>query len=269
MLSLRSRAGEAERRSATLTVPTSASPGWHSVSAAGAASALAAQSAFLVIGPLRGQVEDVGFWSKALQSRINVGVYLPPGYENGAQRYPVVYFLHGLPAHETAYRSHVRFAAAYVEALSKAALVVVPQAARVGDNDPEYLDWGLGRNWETAISVELPRFVDTRFRTVAERRGRALVGLSAGGYGAVLSGPHHRRTFSVLESWGGTRRSSGRTCRTASPSTLGLTALPCGRARPARGWLRPSTASPLQRSRPELNPVAARSRRPSRNGRRR
>ena len=38
-----------------------------------------------------------------------------------------------------------------------------------------------GRRWETAIAKEVPGFVDHHFRTIASRRGRALVGLSAGG----------------------------------------------------------------------------------------
>jgi enterochelin esterase-like enzyme len=38
---------------------------------------------------------------------------------------------------------------------------------------------------------------------VRNRRGRALVGLSAGGYGAVLLAIHHLGDFSVVESWSG------------------------------------------------------------------
>src|SRR5690349_8412002 len=35
-----------------------------------------------------------------------------------------------------------------------------PQGARVGDRDPEYLNWGAGRNWETYVATEVPRYVD-------------------------------------------------------------------------------------------------------------
>ena len=80
---------------------------------------------------------------------------------------------------------------------------VAPQGARDGDDDPEYLDWGTGRNWETAIGAELPRWIDAYYRTIACRRGRALVGLSAGGYGAVLLAVHHLDAYSVMESWSG------------------------------------------------------------------
>ena len=46
-------------------------------------------------------------------------------------------------------------------------------------------------------------YVDSHFRTVADRQGRAIVGLSASGYGAVLLALHHLQSFSVIESWSG------------------------------------------------------------------
>jgi enterochelin esterase-like enzyme len=49
----------------------------------------------------------------------------------------------------------------------------------------------------------VPAFVDAHFRTVRDRRARAIVGLSAGGYGAVLVALHHLDRFSVVESWSG------------------------------------------------------------------
>src|SRR5439155_17314397 len=58
-------------------------------------------------------------------------------------------------------------------------------------------------NWETAIASELPRYVDAHYRTIRNRRGRALVGLSAGGYGAVVLALNHLADFSVVESWSG------------------------------------------------------------------
>ena len=45
--------------------------------------------------------------------------------------------------------------------------------------------------------------MDTHYRTIASRRARALVGVSAGGYGAVLLALHHLETYSVVESWSG------------------------------------------------------------------
>jgi S-formylglutathione hydrolase FrmB len=77
------------------------------------------------------------------------------------------------------------------------------QGARDGDSDPEYLNLGRGRNWDTALTQELPRIVDARFRSIPSRRGRAVIGLSAGGYGAMHLGLEHLDRFSVVESWSG------------------------------------------------------------------
>jgi S-formylglutathione hydrolase FrmB len=149
-----------------------------------------------------GQVHEDRYRSVALGGTLPFAVYLPPGYATSRARYPVIYFLHGLPASPYAYRG-IGFVASALDALRRPAIVVAPRGARDGDSDPEYLDWGSGRDWETAIASELPRYVDAHYRTVRSRRSRALVGLSAGGYGAVLLAMHHLDDFSVVESWSG------------------------------------------------------------------
>jgi S-formylglutathione hydrolase FrmB len=140
--------------------------------------------------------------SVALGGRVHARVVLPPGYDTHPNtRYPVLYFLHGLPATSGTYQGNDWL----VDALEGAgrAILVMPQGARAGDADPEYLDWGVGRNWSTYIATELPRFVDAHFRTIRTRRGRAILGLSAGGYGATIIGLRHLGTFAVVESWSG------------------------------------------------------------------
>jgi enterochelin esterase-like enzyme len=149
-----------------------------------------------------GQVREDSYHSVALGGTLPFAVYLPPGYATSRDRYPVIYFLHGLPASPYAYRG-IGFVASALDALHRPAIVVAPRGARDGDNDPEYLDWGPGRNWEMAIARELPHYVDAHYRSIRGRRGRALVGLSAGGYGAVLLAIHHLDDFSVVESWSG------------------------------------------------------------------
>ena len=47
------------------------------------------------------------------------------------------------------------------------------------------------------------RAVDQQFRTIPTGAGRALAGLSEGGYGALNIGLHHPGEFRVLESWSG------------------------------------------------------------------
>jgi putative tributyrin esterase len=166
------------------------------------AAALAATSARAHHAGMRSAIADVSFRSQALHRNLHFAVYLPADFQTSGLRYPVVYYLHGLPAGPGAY-GNVGWLAGALDSLTRGVILVAPQGSTKEDSDPEYLDWGLGRNWETAIATELPRFVDSHLRTIARRDGRALVGLSAGGYGAVILALHHLDDFGAIESWSG------------------------------------------------------------------
>lgn len=142
------------------------------------------------------------FQSQALRSRLHFVVHTPAGYTTGAKHYPVVYFLHGLPASPSSYL-HLDWVSAALARTGREALLVIPQGTRVADGDPEYHDWGPGDNWETAIARELPAWMDANYRTNAGRGGRAIIGYSAGGYGAAIIGLRHPEQFSVVQSWSG------------------------------------------------------------------
>lgn len=150
--------------------------------------------------------------SRALEGPLGFVVHLPASYSLGVRRYPVVYFLHGLPASANTYLQLDWVAQALVRS-GREAILVVPQGTRVPDGDPEYHDWGPAADWETALAEELPAWIDRRYRTLAERSGRALVGYSAGGYGAAIIGLHHPRTFATIQSWSGYFRPTDSTGR--------------------------------------------------------
>jgi len=146
--------------------------------------------------------QDGSFVSAAIAGRLHFEVYLPEAYDTGTQRYPVLYVLHGLPSTASAYTT-LGFVERALDSVGRAAIIVVPQGARAGESDPEYVDRGPGDRWGTAIATELPRVIDARFRTLRSRAGRALIGISAGGYGAMQLALHHLDEFSVVESWSG------------------------------------------------------------------
>jgi enterochelin esterase-like enzyme len=148
------------------------------------------------------RIEDGSFHSKAVEGTLHYAAALPPGYDTSGKRYPVVYFLHGLPANDQAYKS----IGGYADSLARsglAAIVVGAQGAREGDTDPEWHNWGPGRDWETATESELVSWIDDHYRTLAVRSARAIVGVSAGGYGATLIAIHHPGRYEVIESWSG------------------------------------------------------------------
>ena len=148
-------------------------------------------------------IEYAGFSSKALGGTVHYSVSLPPSYySNASAHYPVIYFLHGLPAGPTAYKD-IGWVVSALRKSNYEAIVIGAQGARHGDTDPEWLNWGGTREWEKATARELVSTVDSRYRTIASREGRVLIGISAGGYGAALIGYHHPDVFSVFQSWSG------------------------------------------------------------------
>jgi enterochelin esterase-like enzyme len=186
----------------------------------------------------RGSIAYGSFHSAALRGTDHYAVYLPPGYADSRLRYPVIYFLHGLPAGGRAYRNIETIALA-AEASGRPAIVVGAEGARADDRDPEWRDWGRGRNWENATAVELVHVIDSRYRTIRARAGRLLVGISAGGYGATLIANHHPDTYAVIESWSGYFHPT-------DPS--GTNALDLG-SRDANDWATFAKQIPLLRSR--------------------
>lgn len=123
--------------------------------------------------------------------------YLPAGYDTSGLRYPVVYFLHGLPASNTAYQN-ITWLESALDAAGKPAILIAPQGASAVQSDPEYL----GR-WETSIATDLPNAIDRQYRTIAGRTGRAIIGVSAGGYGAMHIALAHLTKYAAVESWSG------------------------------------------------------------------
>jgi S-formylglutathione hydrolase FrmB len=128
-------------------------------------------------------------------------VYLPPGYSR-AQRYPVVYLLHGMPGSPSEYLDGTNLAPFADAAISSGRLrpfIAVMPAAGV---DPKYNGEWAGP-WEREIVDEVVPYVDARLATDATPQRRVLAGLSAGGFGAVYIALRHPNVFGTVESWSG------------------------------------------------------------------
>jgi enterochelin esterase-like enzyme len=132
----------------------------------------------------------------------DVFVYLPPNYGTSPnRRYPVVYFLHGYAAHAETYWKSLSVPAAADAAIADGSarqmILVFPDAFTVYDgsmfsNSPTTGDW------ETFVAKDLIAYIDSHYRTIADRSGRGLAGHSMGGYGTVRIGMKHPETFSAL-----------------------------------------------------------------------
>jgi enterochelin esterase-like enzyme len=138
-----------------------------------------------------------------------VVVYLPPGYDQSPQQhYPVLYLLHGFPGNPDGFVRTIRVGVVEDTLLAEHKLepliIVMPMGSTGTFTDKEWAN-GIHPNngWETFLARDVVRAVDRSYRTVATGAGRALGGLSEGGYGSLNIGLHHPSEFRVLESWSG------------------------------------------------------------------
>jgi putative tributyrin esterase len=142
--------------------------------------------------------EAVRFESKLVGAALPYNVILPADYARAKERrYPVVYLLHGLGGSAEDWVSTRTRLADY--AAQYPFIVVVPEG-----KDGWYTD-GLVPNekFESYFVSELIPDVDRRFRTLASREGRAVAGLSMGGYGSMKFALKHPETFAFAASMSG------------------------------------------------------------------
>jgi putative tributyrin esterase len=160
--------------------------------------------------PLSGHVAVLHVRSKALRRVNAIYVYTPPGYERSEQRYPVVYLLHGCPGQGMDWfiKAHAHETADKLILSKQIQPVILVSFDGFGPGGPrdhsEFLNSVHGTVMvEDYVADELPRFIDSVYRTIPSPDARALVGLSSGGYGAVNLGTKHQDTYRVLASHSG------------------------------------------------------------------
>ena len=134
------------------------------------------------------------FQSPSMGVPVGYNIYLPPGYDDAANRrtrYPVVYYLHGgRPGNESrtsGLAAHVH--AAVTSGAVRPVIVVWPNGGRVSWYDQE------DSSGEAVFVRELIPHIDRSYRTVAHRGGRALQGFSQGGRGTTRIMFRHPELF--------------------------------------------------------------------------
>ena len=139
----------------------------------------------------KGRVETVRFQSKLVGATLPYSVVLPADYDTSqVTRYPVLYLLHGLSGHYSDWISRSNVAD---YARQYRMIVITPEG-----NDSWYVD-----KYESYILQELIPDVQQRYRTIEARYGRAIAGLSMGGYGAIKFGLKSPQTFAFAASMSG------------------------------------------------------------------
>ena len=139
--------------------------------------------------------ERLTMYSAILTQDVHFSVCLPVNYFAESKSYPVVYLLHGLGDDETSWLEYGRikqYARQSEEAGQSVPMIfIMPEGFRSyyvnqADGSFRYLDMFVN---------ELVPYIDSLFRTLPDRRHRALMGYSMGGFGAMMLHLKHPETF--------------------------------------------------------------------------
>jgi S-formylglutathione hydrolase FrmB len=150
--------------------------------------------------PQAPEAKTVAFEAASIGRKTAYNVLLPLDYESsGEKRYPVLYLLHGYSGN---YLNWANFGAGRA-ARGLDLIVVMPD----GGNS-WYVNWaesgeGQKNAWDDFIAKDLIGHVDATYRTIAAREGRAINGLSMGGFGALAVGLRHPDLFCAIGSHSG------------------------------------------------------------------
>ena len=166
--------------------------------------ALAALSFFYSAATAAAQsrIDCSALTSRILKRAVRYCVYIPSGYDEGAKqhpprRYPVLYFLHGLGDNEkTLFNSGGWTLLDDMRNRHKMGdfLIAAPEGGRsfyVNSAD------GAERYSDFFLQEFLPR-IESKYRVRAGRAGRAISGISMGGYGALRFAFAHPELFSAV-----------------------------------------------------------------------
>jgi S-formylglutathione hydrolase FrmB len=138
---------------------------------------------------------DIVFSTSATSGNMTARITVPDGYATSGQTYPVLYLLHGGLA------DHNQWTDLGAEQQSTLLPLIIVQPD--GGGTTWYADALSGDQIETWIVGQLLPWVDSHLRTWNNRDGRAIAGLSMGGYGAMSYAARHNDVFSIASSYSG------------------------------------------------------------------
>jgi putative tributyrin esterase len=143
------------------------------------------------------RVHDITVQSAALHRPVKVRVLLPAGYAHSKQSYPVLYLLHGLYGDYTNWDKLTRLEE-YTRRMPL--IVVMPDAGNSWYVNSATVP---GDKFEDFLVADVVPAIERQYRVLADRRHRAIAGLSMGGYGAMKYALKYPGMFSVAGSFSG------------------------------------------------------------------
>ena len=168
---------------------------------------------FYKVNPVpHGTVSRIWYDSPALGLERRMTVYTPAGYETSGKRYPVLYLLHGMGGDEEAWISLGRTAQILdnliAQGKAKPMIVVMPngnasQEAAPGESSrgmvppTMQLPKTMEGSYEQAFP-EIVKVIDKNYRTIKSKSGRAIAGLSMGGFHSLHISKQYPDMFNYI-----------------------------------------------------------------------
>lgn len=159
-----------------------------------------------------GTVQAVWYDSPTLNMNRRMMIYLPPGYDQSRQKYPVFYLLHGSGGDETVWLEQGRAAQVLdnliASGLAEPMIVVMPNGnvderaasnmSEKGNVQPTFAhkNWMDGK-FEESFN-DIITWVDQNYRTRDTKRYRAIAGLSMGGYHSLYISANQPEDFAYV-----------------------------------------------------------------------
>src|SRR4051812_7618610 len=149
---------------------------------------------------------EVTLTTPLLTAPPNVDILLPTDYDvHPRARYPVLWLFHGTSGRASDW---TKMGDAEATTRDRPMIVVMPDAGVNGNGGRWFTDWGNGGAygppmWGTFHLDHLIPWVDDQLPTIDARAGRAIAGLSQGGFGAMSYAARHPDTFGTAASFSG------------------------------------------------------------------
>lgn len=146
-----------------------------------------------------GTVDTVSIYSQSMRKSYKCVVVKPDSYKNKKATFSTVYLLHGLSGDYSNWIQKVTKLKKHADTYQL--LIVCPDGAYSSWYWDSPVDSTL--KFETYIAEEVPAFIEAKYRTIKDRKARAITGLSMGGHGGLFLGFRHAEYFGACGSMSG------------------------------------------------------------------
>jgi enterochelin esterase-like enzyme len=159
---------------------------------------------FFVLSTINAQskvIESLSMESQLLKSSINYSIYLPEGFENSGDKFPVVYLLNGFTGDETNW-TRIGLLKDIADELIRGnkiepMVIIMPDGddrLYMNKDDDTY-------PYEDMLITEFIPFVETKYKIKDEKQYRGISGLSMGGAGSLRLALKYHNLFGACASY--------------------------------------------------------------------